>query len=249
MMSYQRNEIYISKEEQEKLKTFSVFFAGCGIGSNIAECALRLGFENQTLIDGDTVELSNLNRQNYNQTNIGFPKSEALKKRLLSINPDANITTVKAFLNDDNMGQLVPGHHVAINALDFQSDIPLKFDEFCQDHHIPVLHPYNIGWATVVFVVLPNGQNLSGISKNHIGFEKKVATFLIENLTDYPKQWISSILSEYAKKEQEQSPPQLSIGSWLAAGVCTNIMYRLAVGKEVKQFPDFYFTNAVECEP
>jgi tRNA A37 threonylcarbamoyladenosine dehydratase len=45
--------------------------AGCGIGSVIAECALRLGFENITITEGDNVELSHLNRQNHIDKNIG----------------------------------------------------------------------------------------------------------------------------------------------------------------------------------
>lgn len=246
MVSYQRNKIYISRDEQKKLKTFSVFLAGCGIGSNIAECALRLGFENQTLIDGDTVELSNLNRQNYLQADIGIPKPKALKNRLLSINPNAGISIKNVSLNEQNIEQYIPGHDIAVNALDFQSDVPYKFDELCQRHNIPVLHPYNIGWATIVFVILPNGPNIKIISEDYKGFEEKVVSFLIEKLSPHTKHWVGLVLSEYKEKakQKEQPPPQLSVGSWLAAGVCTNIMFSIATGQSVKQFPDFYFVSS-----
>lgn len=62
-MRYARNRLYIQEEEQEIIKNTPILFAGCGIGSNIVECALRFGFENITIVDGDTIELSNLNRQ------------------------------------------------------------------------------------------------------------------------------------------------------------------------------------------
>ncbi len=62
-------------------------FGGAGIGSIIAECALRMGFETITIIDGDKVEKSNLNRQNYRLEDVGNYKAESLAKRLLSINP------------------------------------------------------------------------------------------------------------------------------------------------------------------
>lgn len=241
MSIYKRNEIYISECEQEKLKNFRIMLAGCGLGSNIAECALRLGFESLTLIDGDSVELTNLNRQNYVRTDIGSIKAEALKKRLLSINPNAEITSKNIFLNNENIEGYLTGHNVAVNALDFQSDMPFRLDELCQYHKIPVLHPYNIGWATLVFVILPTGPNLSNISKDYEGFEKKVVSFLTEKLKGNSKLWIQNILSEYEEKGQGQSPPQLSVGSLLAAGACTNILYRLATGKSVRQFPDFYF--------
>lgn len=240
-MLYARNTIYISKTNQYTIKNYRILSAGCGIGSNIAECALRLGFENFTLIDGDKVELSNLNRQNYRQQDIGVDKTEALKDRLLSINSEANIKTYNKYLTSSNIKEVLAGYDVAINALDFQSDVPLLFDELCQQNNIPVLHPYNIGWATLIFVIMPDGPNLTMLSKNYEGFEKKVAGFLIEHLEGNTKKWVVEILEEYKKKEAGQSPPQLSIGSWLAAGGCTNILYRLAVGKSVKQFPDFYF--------
>ena len=42
---YSRNRIYIKPDEQEKIKHFRVLLGGAGLGSVIAECALRLGFE------------------------------------------------------------------------------------------------------------------------------------------------------------------------------------------------------------
>lgn len=57
-MRYNRNRIYIPTLVQEKIKDVNILLAGCGIGSVIAECALRMGFENITLVDGDNVELT-----------------------------------------------------------------------------------------------------------------------------------------------------------------------------------------------
>ena len=62
---YIRNRLYVLPEEQQLLKDFHILLGGAGIGSIIAECALRFGFENITIVDGDFVEESNMNRQNY----------------------------------------------------------------------------------------------------------------------------------------------------------------------------------------
>lgn len=212
-MIYARNRFYISKEDQQAIKSFGIILAGCGIGSNIAECALRIGFENITLIDGDTVELTNLNRQNYLKSDVGAPKTDALKKRLLGINSKANILSENIFLNNENIEKYIAGGHVAVNALDFQSDTPFKFDQLCQKHKIPVLHPYNFGWATLVFVIFPDSPNLSAISNDYVGFEKKVAAFIIEKLPNESKGWVQNILNQYEDKGHGESPPQLSIGS------------------------------------
>lgn len=242
-MIYTRNRFYISEDDQSSIKSCKILLAGCGIGSNIAECSLRLGFESLTLIDGDVVELTNLNRQNYLHDDIGSSKTEVLRKRLLGINPNANIISENIFLNNENIEAHLTGHRIAVNALDFQSDTPFRFDELCHAYKIPVLHPYNIGWASLVFVILPDGPNLSSISNDYVGFEKKVAGFLIEKLHNGAKGWIQNILSEYEEKGQGQSPPQLSVGSWLAGGTCANIIYKIATGKPVRAFPDFYFTS------
>ena len=86
MKRYERNRIYLSEDNQKKIKSYRVLLAGASIGSNIAEILLRIGFESLTIVDGDIVEDSNLNRQNYSYSDIGLPKVEALKDRLLSIN-------------------------------------------------------------------------------------------------------------------------------------------------------------------
>ena len=65
---YCRNRIYVKESEQEAIKKYRILLGGAGIGSIIAECALRFGFENITIVDGDKVELSNLNRQNYEES-------------------------------------------------------------------------------------------------------------------------------------------------------------------------------------
>lgn len=118
-----RNRIYVSEEEQELVKNFPILLAGSGIGSVIAECALRFGFENITIIDGDLVEASNLNRQNYTEEDIDTNKVDAIAKRLLSINSKANIKCLDLFLTLENVSEHVKGHKAAINALDFSSPV------------------------------------------------------------------------------------------------------------------------------
>jgi molybdopterin/thiamine biosynthesis adenylyltransferase len=244
MNRYKRNRIYISDSEQIRIKKFKVLVAGCGIVSVIAECALRLGFENITIIDGDKVELTNLNRQNYIYTDIGKTKAESIVMRLRSINPDANVKVNDQFITNDNVTSLINQCDAAINALDFTSDIPFVFDEICQSKKVPVLHPYNVGWAGLVFVVMPDGENFSFLSKEFHQFEKTVVNHVLESIDvqhNNTKDWLTHILSEYQKEGGELPPPQLSIGSYLLAGGCTQLLYKLTLNLSVKRFPEFYF--------
>ena len=130
---YSRNRLYVSEREQSVIKDYKIFLGGAGIGSIIAECALRFGFEHITIVDGDKVEESNLNRQNYTENDIGRYKAECLAERLQSINPDAQIDYHTEFLNPDNIEEMLNGHDVAINALDFKDDTPFVFDRICKE--------------------------------------------------------------------------------------------------------------------
>ena len=93
--------MYLTKEElhnalverhgadiQQKLDRASVGIAGLGgLGSNIAVHLARLGVGRLVLVDFDTVEVSNLNRQHYTMKEIGVPKTLALLEQLEAINP------------------------------------------------------------------------------------------------------------------------------------------------------------------
>ncbi len=243
---YSRNRIYVSDEEQEIIKGYPILLGGSGISSVIAECALRLGFENITIIAGDQVELSNLNRENYTENDISKDKTEALYNRLKSINKNANINAHNSFLTPENIETYIQGHKIAINALDFSSEVPLLFDKACQEQNIPVLHPYNLGWGGLVTVITPNGLSLNSIAKNDEKFNEVV---MVEYASSYmkfwgdPQKWIHEIIEKYKNEQEVLSPPQLSIASWVVAAMCTHILYNIATNKEIKKFPEFYLSS------
>ena len=106
---YTSNRLYVSEKEQETIKNFRIIIGGAGIGSIVAECALRFGFEHITIIDGDKVEESHLNRQNYTSSDIGRPKAECLAKRLSDINPKAHITFRNEFFTKENANDILEG--------------------------------------------------------------------------------------------------------------------------------------------
>ncbi|VXB79112.1 conserved hypothetical protein [Flavobacterium sp. 9AF] len=243
---YSRNRLYITQEEQEIIKDYPILLGGSGIGSVIAECALRLGFENITIIDGDQVELTNLNRQNYTEEDISADKTMALQKRLEAINSNAKITVHTTFLTSENVEEYVRGSKIAINALDFSSDVPLVFDRICQAQGIPILHPYNLGWAGLVSVIASDSLSLSSLEKSEENFNE---VNMVEYATKYlrfwgnPQEWLENIIQEYKNEVEILPPPQLAIGSWMVASMCSQILFDIATGKEVKKFPEFYFSS------
>lgn len=242
---YSRNRLYITDCEQEKIKNTSILLAGSGIGSNIAECALRFGFEDITIVDGDTVELSNLNRQNYTEKNISEYKAEALYNRLKAINPTANIKFYSEFITTENVEKIIGNCQIAINALDFTSDIPLAFDELCQKKGITILHPYNLGWGGLVTVITPESLKLESLTSGESFNELKMVEYVsgYKRFWGNPKGWLEKIIEDYKSEKDNLPPPQLAIASWIVAGMCTHIMFKIATQKSYKKFPEFYINS------
>ena len=85
----------------EALRTKRVIIFGVGgVGSYAAEALVRTGLVHLTIVDGDTVQPSNINRQlPATRETIGRPKVEALRERLLSIHPEAEIAALPIMMD------------------------------------------------------------------------------------------------------------------------------------------------------
>ena len=92
---FQREIMLIGKENLEKLKKSKVIIYGIGgVGSFVCEALARAGIENLILVDYDKIEITNLNRQIHAlHSTIGEQKTEAMKNRILDINPKAKVET------------------------------------------------------------------------------------------------------------------------------------------------------------
>lgn len=244
-LRYNRNLIHIDEKDQNRIKNCKILIAGCGIGSYIAECLLRLGFENLTIVDGDLVELSNLNRQNYTEADIGKNKAEILKKRLLAINAGAQIEAITEYITVENLDNFKIDHKISINALDFSTDIPFLFDEVCCQLGIPVIHPYNLGWAGFVTVITAQSRNMKSLEHAHKVFELNVGKFIVENLKEknIPTEWLVHFLDGYQTIALTSPPPQLSIGVQLLSGMVSHIIFNIATNKPIKEFPESYYLS------
>lgn len=245
-MRYSRNTLYIQAEQQHIIAQKKILIGGCGLGSNIAECLLRLGFEHLRLVDGDVVELSNLNRQNYTLQDVGQAKALALQMRLSSIHPQAHIEALDRFITEDNLSSCLEGVDLAINALDFSSSLPFLFDQLCIERGIAVVHPYNLGWAAMAVVIKPGGMLLDElIGNNPHGAELRFVHYMLDKyLPDSDFAWLKTVARQYMRQQDIMPPPQLAVGSWAAAALTARLLYRLAIQADaVQSLPRAYWLN------
>lgn|SRR5574344_46584 len=94
---FSRTSLLVGEDVMERLGSVRVIIFGAGgVGSWCAEGLIRSGISHLAIVDFDTVNVSNINRQLMATTRtVGVPKVDALKERLLEINPDAEIEAVR----------------------------------------------------------------------------------------------------------------------------------------------------------
>ena len=123
---FERLITLIGEDNVNKLKKANVLIVGLGgVGGYALETLVRSGIYNLTIVDGDIVELSNLNRQIISKRDvIGKPKALVAQARTLEINPDVNLKVINEFIREDNFSLLnIDSFDYVIDACD---DLNLK---------------------------------------------------------------------------------------------------------------------------
>lgn len=102
-MIFQREEILIGKDNLNKLKNSHVLIFGCGgVGGFAIEALVRGGVGTLTVVDFDTIDITNTNRQIIaNKNTIGKDKVLAIKERAEAINPNIKINAIKKNYNSE----------------------------------------------------------------------------------------------------------------------------------------------------
>lgn len=108
------------KEEQEKFRNAKITVIGCGgIGGQTIEMLARMGVGELVLVDEDSFDWTNLNRQTFATTeNIGLSKSEVSRQKVESINPYVKVTSFNEHVDASNIDALIEDCDIVIDALD-----------------------------------------------------------------------------------------------------------------------------------
>lgn len=141
---FSRTELLIGAGGMEKLKSSSVAVFGVGgVGSYIAEALARCGVGKLTLVDNDTVSVTNLNRQLIAlHSTIGMKKVQAAKERITDINPSAEVAAMDCFYT---------GNEIDINDFDYIADAidtvssKLELIEQAYKHNISIISSMGTG--------------------------------------------------------------------------------------------------------
>ena len=105
----QRTRLLLGEEKMERLQQAHVLVVGLGgVGAYAAEMICRAGVGRMTIVDADTVQPTNINRQlPALHSTMGREKAEVLAARFKDINPDIQLTVLPVSLKDDNIPELL----------------------------------------------------------------------------------------------------------------------------------------------
>jgi molybdopterin/thiamine biosynthesis adenylyltransferase len=161
---YSRNQKTLSCADQLKLLEAHIAVIGLGgLGGTVAEILARLGIGTITLVDGDTFDESNLNRQLFCTTStLGQSKAEAAEARLKSVNPAVQPIPFKEFFSAVNSGRLLAGVDLAVDCLDTITD-RFVLEQACRKNSIPLISAAIGGTSGQATVIFPEDEGLRSI--------------------------------------------------------------------------------------
>ena len=132
---FRRTELLLGKETVTHIGEKKVIIFGVGgVGSWCAESLVRSGIQKLTIVDSDRVCITNINRQLMATTKtVGQVKVEALKERLLAINPTADITALQKIFSEETAADFgLDSYDYIIDAIDSLKDKVLLIELACQ---------------------------------------------------------------------------------------------------------------------
>lgn len=144
---YSRTESLIGKDSLEILKNSKVIVFGIGgVGSFAVESLCRCGIGEISLVDFDTIDITNVNRQIHAMSNnIGKYKADEMKNRIELINPDIKVNTFKKKLDKNNIENFnLKYYDYVIDAIDTITS-KIYLIKYCYENNINIISAMGAG--------------------------------------------------------------------------------------------------------
>ncbi len=249
---FQRNSGYVDPTTQQNIRACRLLIAGCGIGSSPAVCAARLGFEKFVLVDGDVVDEHNLNRQFYDFADIGSPKVVALKEKLLRINPDVQVESICAYLDESNTDTIVSKADIVFDTVDFL-DLPaiLRLHASARRHGVPVFTALSVGFGALVWyfpadaalsladILAPDMPQANPKGGAAASYAEVFASF-IQRLAPYLDVEVVEQVTQVLTRMKDGKPcpaSQVAVGSFAVGAMAMAMIHDLLAGVRIPASP------------
>ncbi len=234
MNIFLKNFLFIDEKLQEKIKTQRILSLGCGLSSQVVILAVRTGFCKFILVDGDTVEETNLNRQAFGKNDVGVNKTKALQRKILEINSDAEIEVVPHMLTEkETANNLISKTDFVINTVD-ANDMIYVINEATHRQEKAEIFPLNLGFGSFfLFFGKKEKTMLTQLTNGKYGVDAYsniiLNTIGIENVSE---NFLNTIIE--SKLLDEGDFPQLGIATYLNAALIVNAMIKYVKEEDVE---------------
>lgn len=149
--AFSRTLGWVSKSELEAFKNVKIAVAGCGgVGGEHLLTLARMGFQNFVISDLDKFDIANLNRQAFAfMSTMGEEKVEVSKRFILDVNPQANVKTFPAGIDESNVKEFLSGADIYVDGMDvFCMDTRKLLFRECERQGIPIFTAGPLGMGT-----------------------------------------------------------------------------------------------------
>lgn len=246
-IAFARNRGLVSAEEQRRLRETRVAVIGAGgVGGSHALTLARMGVGRLRLVDPDTFDLINFNRQaGATMRTLGKPKASSVAEQLLAINPEAEVEAFDLPLDAHNVEDLLRGVDLVIDGLDFFAiEARIVLYREAEARGLPVISSGPIGMSATMHLFAPGGmcfERYFDLRPNMSRVDKLVA-FLVgvsPGMTQLPYMDL-----EQSSLEQQYGP-SLGAACALCSGVVGIEALRVLLGRPgIKRAPHYYQFDA-----
>ena len=147
MNRFLRTNLLLDDNKMSSLSNSHVMVFGVGgVGGYVVEALVRSGVGKVSIIDNDTVNITNLNRQIIAlETNVGLKKVDVLKERILAINPRCEVICYDTFITDKNIDEInFNGVNYVVDAVDTIT-AKIAIIEKAKLYNIPIISSMGAG--------------------------------------------------------------------------------------------------------
>ena len=232
--AFSRNAGLINPSEQKRLMDCLVAIPGCGgIGSTVAETLVRLGVGKFRLCDPDTYDVANINRQLGATTlSLHQNKAEAVRDRILTINPAAVVEIIREPVTRENADRFVFGCDLVLDGIDFYAiDARRALFQAALNAQLPAMTAAPLGFSATLQVYLPN----KGMSFDEF-FDFKTSDTYAEQILKFlvglaPKGLQRSYMDLSFADGEQQTGPSSILGTQLASALIGGEAVRLLLNR------------------
>jgi len=241
-----RNRNLVTREEQEKLRSFKIGIVGLSVGQASALTLATSGMcDYMKLMDPDVIEASNLNRIHASLESVGSYKTTYVAQKIYEMNPFAKLELYPVPLTEENLEAFLLKPYKVDAIIDAFDDIKMKIKlrVKAREFDIPVVMATDLGDGAIIDIERYDVNKATKIFNGRVD-EKEIENFPPEmKYEDIAQIAVKMIGQESVPQRMVESlklvgkelagHPQLALASFLGGAIMAYTIKRIALGKKL----------------